>query len=257
MSGEKPTPPGNTMPWLGPAALVSLQRNNANDARCVSWILKNITDPEALDTAVRLAGTVRWFEDRIDTEVPYDFIVSTFHECFGSDGEVRPGLWDRAYNSGRAMLWINILAMCKSAEFARRFPLQTIKYTSPDFDDDLSGLLEVCKASSVCCRLVHLLVIRSGFTPMHIRWVSNTLLHLSWVHQATSGTLDNSDMIVLFIHQPQPTTIPLDTVTILNRLLTWCNLLDSAVKEEVLKVHDKSCDTSCFCFFSCLHLVHQ
>ena len=50
-------------PWLTPKDLATICRTNANDARCMSWILRNITDPEALDAAIRLAGTIRWFED--------------------------------------------------------------------------------------------------------------------------------------------------------------------------------------------------
>jgi len=117
--------PGDTESWLGPTALASLQKTSANDARCVSWILKNITDPEALDAAVRLAGMIWWFEDGVSTEPPYDPIISCFHECFGSTGEVYSGLRDRAYYSGRAILWIHALAISKYPEVARRFPLST------------------------------------------------------------------------------------------------------------------------------------
>ena len=46
-------------PWLKPKGLVVARRTNTGDAHCVSWILKNITDLEALDAAVRLAGTIR------------------------------------------------------------------------------------------------------------------------------------------------------------------------------------------------------
>ena len=45
-------------PWLTPTALATIQSTNANDVWCVSWILWNITDPEALDAAVRLACTI-------------------------------------------------------------------------------------------------------------------------------------------------------------------------------------------------------
>ena len=39
-------------PWLTPKDLAIIQKTNANDVRCVSWILKNIADPEALDAAI-------------------------------------------------------------------------------------------------------------------------------------------------------------------------------------------------------------
>jgi len=45
-------------PWLKPKDLVITRRTNTNDVRCVSWVLRHITDPEALDAAVRLPGTI-------------------------------------------------------------------------------------------------------------------------------------------------------------------------------------------------------
>ena len=69
----------------------STSKMNADDVRCVSWILRYITDPEALDAAIPFAATI-W--------------------CFDSTGELYPGSGDRAYHSGRAMAWIHTLAMC-------------------------------------------------------------------------------------------------------------------------------------------------
>ena len=81
-----PTIP-NTYQWLTPTALDAPQKTNTNDVQCVSWILWNITDPEALDAAIRLAATVLWFQDGLNTEPPYDLIISIFKGCFcqGSD----------------------------------------------------------------------------------------------------------------------------------------------------------------------------
>jgi len=36
-------------PWLKPKELGTIRRTNTSDARCMSWVLRNITDPEALD----------------------------------------------------------------------------------------------------------------------------------------------------------------------------------------------------------------
>ena len=44
--------------WFSPMHLAVLHRMNTNDVRCVSWILRSITDPEALDAAVQLAGEI-------------------------------------------------------------------------------------------------------------------------------------------------------------------------------------------------------
>ena len=128
-------------PWLRPNDLDILRRTNTNDVRCVSWILRNIMDPEALDTAVRLAGKIRWFDDGTNTTPPYDLIVSAFEACFNSAGDLYPGSRDRAYYSGRATIWIHTLAMRKSTEFANAFPLPRVGFAAWYCDPDLKHLL--------------------------------------------------------------------------------------------------------------------
>ena len=92
-SFPSPTPLGNIYvqppgPWSTQVDIRVLQTMHTNDARCVSWILWNITDPEAVEAAIRLAGTIRWFENGVDVKPPYELIVSAFHECFDSTGKV-------------------------------------------------------------------------------------------------------------------------------------------------------------------------
>jgi len=227
-------------PWLKPKDLAIINRMNANDVRCVSWILKNITGPEALDAAVRLAGTIRWFEDGFNVEPPYDLIVSMFEGCFDSTGRLYPGSRDRAYYSGRAMLWIHTLAMCKSEEFARTFPLPTIGYPISAFDPNLNHLLLVNKAQRPIDRFAWLLWICPGSTPSHSQWISNVLLRLTWANRTTLDFL----FIREYVPSTHETTIPLDAK--LNRLLAWCIFLGSPVEEEALKVQDKSCEASHF-----------
>jgi len=71
-------------PQNGPGLLVrvwnieTLRKHNTDNVRCVSWVLRNITDPEAINSAIRLAGTVRWFQGDPDHDPPFDLIVSTF-----------------------------------------------------------------------------------------------------------------------------------------------------------------------------------
>jgi len=68
-SQDTPAPaPGNIKPWLVREGLTTIQKTNAKDIRCVSWILRNITNPEAPDAAIRFASTILWFEDGIDVE---------------------------------------------------------------------------------------------------------------------------------------------------------------------------------------------
>ena len=88
-----PVPRENT-PWLAPKDLAAFLEINASDVRCVSWILRSVTDLEAVDAAVRLAGTIRWFEDGTNVEPPYYAIISAFEACFDSTKKVYSGLED-------------------------------------------------------------------------------------------------------------------------------------------------------------------
>ena len=227
-------------PWLRSKDISTIRRTNTNDVRCVSWILRNITDPEALDAAIRLAGEIRWFEGGINVDPPYDLIVCTFKACFDSTGTLYPRTRDRAYYSGRAIMWIHTLAMCKSEEFANTFPLPTIEYTDPTADPDLRHLLRVNMASSADFCSVWLFDIGPGRTPSHLQWISNVLLHHSWANQTT---LDFG-YILDCISTTHETTIPLNAI--LNRLLAWCVFLGSPVEEEVLEIQEKSYDTPHF-----------
>ena len=217
-------------PWLKPKDLVTIRMTSTNDIRCVSWILRSITDQEALDTAVRLAGAVRWFEGEIDIVPPYDLIVSTFNACFDSNRVVYPGSRDRAYNCGRAILWIHTLAMCQSEELAGVFPLPITRYTAPDSDFDLKHLLSVNVPLSTNDLFVSLLSTDWESTPSHSQWMSNVLLHVSWANRIPLNFKE--------IWWASSETLPLDAM--LNRLLTWCIFLGSPVEEEALKVQNKS-----------------
>ena len=195
-------------PWLKPMDLYIIHRMNASDAQCVSWVLRNITDPEALNAAIRLAGTVRWFDDGVNADLPYDVIVSTFEACFDSTGNLHPGSRDRAYYSGRAMMWIHALAMCESEEFASAFPFPITEYSAPGLDVNLRHLLQINVALHASFHLADLLNIDQQYTSSHSQWVSNVLLHLSWAKQTP----------LHFEFIPREITIPLNAT--LNRLLS-------------------------------------
>ena len=222
-------------PWLRPKDLDVLHRTNTNDVRCVSWILRNITDPEALDAAIRLAGEIRWFVDGINVESAYGQIVSTFESCFDSTRNLYPGSRDRAYYSGRAMVWIHTLAICKSKDFARTFPLPIKQYTTrPSGDYDLEHLLRISVDQSLHSSFIHLLNISPGPTPSHSQWISNVLLHQSWANR----TPLDFDSILVPVSSTDKTILPLNAT--LNRLLAWCIFFGSPVEEEALKVREKS-----------------
>jgi len=230
-------------PWMAPKDLASIRRTNTNDVRCVSWILINITDPEALEAAIRLAGTIRWFDDGVGVDPPYDLIVSTFKACFDPTGKLYPGSRDRAYYSGRAMMWIRTLAICKSEEFVDSFLIPGMEYMALGHDYDIGHLLRVNHVASFGFPILQLLEINPEHTPSHLQWNSNVLLHLAWAGQTTSdfGTL----LDYISGEHEAKATLPLNVT--LNRLLVWCIFLESPVEAEALKIQDKSYDTSFFC----------
>ena len=229
-------------PWMTPKDLAIICRTNADDVLCASWILSNITDPEALDAAVRLAGTIRWFDDGINVDPSYDLIVSTFKGCFDLTGKLHPGSRDRAYHSGRAVMWIHTLAMCKSEAFGNTFPLPDTKCIALGLDHDLEHLLQANRPTSSELRIRPLLAIGPEHTPSHSQWISNVLLHHAWVNR----TKLDRDFLLQFIPGVRETKITLPLDAALGRLLVWCILLDSPVEEEVLKIQDKSYDISFF-----------
>ena len=239
-------------PWLESKDLAIIRRTNADDAQCVSWILGNITDPEALDAAVRLAGTVRWFDDGINVYPPYDLIVSTFEACFDPVGKLFPGSGDRAYYSGRAMMWINTLAMCESEELASRFPLPSTKFEGPGLNPDLENLLYINFGSwAEDFRLSLLLATDPEHTPSHTQWISDVLLSRSWA--TTPGAHLNYERVLDWIPDAPGTKVATPLNVTLNRLLSWCVFLGSPPAEEVLKAQNKSYDISLFCFSSDSH----
>ena len=125
-AGDTRRQPGTPQRGLQVAvrSLETLRRLNADNARCVSWILRNITDPEAIDSAIRLAGTIRWFDGDTDVEPPFDVIFFCLHN---SDLKPYPGMTDRAYLLGRALLQI-----MRSPECASKYPIQSVPWTEEE-----------------------------------------------------------------------------------------------------------------------------
>ena len=228
------TPSTVTSQWLTPTALATLRSTNAGDVRCVSWILWNITDPEALDAAIRLAGTVWWFEDGLDVEPPYDQIVSTLKGCFDSNGRVYAGSRDRAYHSAQAVLWIRICAMCVSREFGERFPLPTIAHDATSLDLDLNYLLNIYASQDTPHMIYWMYVHNSKATPACFEWISNALLHLSW---AKCNVPDTFNELFRFSWYRGHDPIPLNAV--LSNLLAFCLFVGRPVEWELLKIQDK------------------
>ena len=239
-------------PWLNPEDLAIICRKNADDVQCVSWILENITDPEALDAALPVAGEIRWTDCGVDVGPIYSQIVSTFESCFDSARTLYPGSRDRAYYSARAMFWINTLVSC-NYKYMFAYGLPSEKYTIKAPDPDLEHLLEsITKGwwytgKNIKC----LLRIDPGHTPLHSEWISNLFLHSSRFF-GTGMDLDKISRVglddVSGAHEINTTT-PLSVK--LNRLLTWCSFLGSPVEPEVLKIQNRSYGISYFCSSGC------
>ena len=233
--------PHDPPPWFAPNELAMIQKKNSDNVRCVSWVLNDITDPEALDAAILLAGTIWWFEDGIDIKPLYDLIVFTFDTCFSSDGALHQGSRNRAYYSGRAILWIHTLAVRKS-EDVRVFPLPTKNYRGPPEDYDIVHLLSAFRQVGPDPHITNLLGFGGKVTHPHSQWTSSVLLHLSWATQTRPSF--NSCRINFNLQKVNAST-PQDVL--LNLLLMCCNLLGSPVEEGVLKIQDKSYGISGLC----------
>ena len=129
--------------------------------------------------------------------------------------------------------------MCKSEDFASSFPLPGRGYTTAVPDPDLEHLFRINEILSNCHNPRHLFS-NPEYSPSHLQWISNILLHHSWART------EPNDMYILI--EAKHTT-PLNAI--LNFLLMWCNFLGSPVEEEVLRIQDKSYDISYFRFSSC------
>jgi hypothetical protein len=210
--------------------IASLRKRNADDARCVCWIIRNITDPEAIDSAIRLAGTIRWFDGNVDVDPPFEFIVSTFEACFDSARKPYPRMSDRAYFSGRAILRINKAAELRSQEFASKYSIPS-GYSRCDaggVNKDLSCVL--CWFSRMY-DYPPLDPSSIGSTPTHSICMSNL-----YVDIARTGFYPPARI-------PLSTTediTPLGHAINANIILSWLVLLGGPVEEETFWADDKS-----------------
>ena len=212
--------------------LDALRKQNADNVGCVCWVLRNITDPEAIDSAIRLAGSIRWFDGDPDHEPPFDLIVSTFEACFDSTKQLSPGMRDRAYFSARAILQINAGARVQSREHASKYPIPAVSsrsllHTDPDLHHVIS-MLE-CNFDPGRPTLDY---PRGGATTYaHSLWMSNLFVEVT--RAGPNPTLRSCRSYfdaAATNHQP----------TIANTLLIWYLLLGGHVMDETFWAVDKS-----------------
>ena len=209
----------------------TIRRQNMDNGDCVSWVLRSITDPEALDAAIRLAGTIRWFDGDSDHDPPFDVIVSAFEACFDSTKQPYPGMTDRAYFAARAVLQINMRARIQSHEHASKYPIPTISSTPlQSADVDLHHIVYMLERNAGTSGPALSFPYSTHGTRAHGLWCSNLLVDLVraglfpinnfWTIRAAART----------DHRP----------AIANVLVMWYLLLGGHTEEETLWAVDKS-----------------
>lgn len=242
LPGQFTTPLYTSNSWnIGPVLkeqnLVVPRRANRADARCINWILKIITDPEAINSALRLACTIRWYDDGVDSRPSYEELNSVLVECFGFDGRVHPGMRNRAYDCARVIGRLFVLAWARSEALAlprvpHRPPSRWIANAAGD--PDLRSILSLLSGFSHGGVPPISEEDFTGISTAHTIWVSDLLLHLEWARR------DNYETVLflpaLLLRQKHP----LPAIAIANILMTACISLGWPVNAEVLLVDDKS-----------------
>ena len=228
----------NLGPILKEQDLSLPRRTNRADARCINWILDRITDPEAIESALRLACTIRWYDDGVDSQPAYEVLNSVLIGCFGFDGKVRPGMRNRAYDSARAIGRLYVLAWAKSEVLAdARVPLQPpsrwVANAAEDYD--LRSILCLLYAFShdgdPPISEEDFIGVSTGYTT----WVSDLLLHFEWARR------DNYETVLFLPSLLLRQKLPLPAIAVANILTTACVSLGWPVNESVLLIDDKSC----------------
>jgi len=209
-----------------------LRRQNTDNARCVCWVLRNITDPEAIESAIRLAGTVRWFTGDPNQVPPYDLVVSTFEACFDSTKQLYPGMRDRAYFSARAILQINTGARAQShSERASNYPIPFVSSSSSQhIDPDLHHVIHMLECTSGTCRPT-LNFPRGTNTHAHSLWMSNLFVDLT--RAGPNPTLESYRSYL-------SAAVTNHRAMIANTLLMWHMFLGGHIEEETFWAVDKS-----------------
>ena len=229
---DAPPSPPVTSHW---PVSTAMREANADDLRCVSWILRKIPNQEAFCTAALHASTIRWLEGGFEVITPFDLLVSNLKGCFSSTGKIYPGMRDGAYCSLRAIIWIHIRATRVSGKLARQFPLPDIHYNTTSLDPDLKDLLGILGCRDTRDILPRLYFPVPGSTPAHLRWTSRALLHLSLTRWGGPGKFG---AICDYRDKGDQNVFPPDAI--LDRLLASCIFLGHPIEKEVLEVEDKS-----------------
>ena len=212
--------------------LEARQKQNADNARCVCWVLRNITDPEAIDSAIRLAGSIRWFDGAPDHDPPFDLIVSIFEACFDSTKQLYPGMRGRAYFSARAILQINLGSRTQSHECSAKYPIPEISLNiSQHIDPDLHHIVRMFECNFNSDRPTLDFPKADINTHNHLLWMSNLFVDLTRVGpNPILGSYESYLSAAITNHRAM----------ISNTLLMWYMFLGGRVEEETYWAIDKS-----------------
>jgi len=226
--------------------LEALRKQNTDNVRCVCWVLRNITDPEAIDSAIRLAGIIRWFDGDPDHDPPFDLIVSTFEACFDSTKQPYPGMVDRAYFSARAILQISMRARTQSRECASKYPIPEVSPRTPQHaHHDLCHIIRMLQCNFYSDRPTLYFPNANENTHNHLLWMSNLFVDLTRV---------GPNPILKSYRSYLSVAVTNHQATITNTLLMWYMFLGGRVEEETFWANDKSYAMDFLSFLS-THLI--
>jgi len=228
--------------------LEALREQNGDNVRCACWVLRNITDPDAIDSDIRLAGIIRWFDGNSNHDPPYDSIVSTFEACFDSTKQPYPGMRNRAYFSARAILQISMRARAQSHERASKYPIPVISSSSFEHTDpDLYHIIHMLELNSGTHGPILSFPRGDTNTHAHSLWMTNLFVNLT--HASPNPTLKSyKSYLNAAVTDRRP--------VIANILLIWDMFLGGHVEEETLWAVDKSYAVVLLSFFCLLNVVH-
>ena len=209
--------------------LDAIRKQNRDDAGCVYWIIQNITDPEAVDSAIRLAGTIQWFDGDSNYNPQFDFITEAFDACFDSANQLYPGMKDRAYSSAQAILRINTSARTQPQDCAVKYciPPAISSSSYPHADPDLYHVICMLKSNSSGPTLE----FPTGCADNHLLWMSNLFMEITRV--GPNPTLKSYRSYL-------NAAITNNRDIIANILLVWYMLLGGQVEEGTFWVSKKS-----------------
>ena len=199
-------------------------RDNADNVCRVSWVLRNITDPKAIDPIIRPTGTIRWFNGNPDHDLPYNSIGSAFEACFDSTKQLYPGMRDRVYFLARAIFQMSTGARAQSYEHVSKYFIPTIssglfQHTDPD----LHRVTRMLEHNTGTRRSTLNFPEGRTNTHAHLLWMSNLFVELA--HKDPDLTLESYGSYLspaVTDHQP----------AIANIFLSWCVFLGGRIREE-------------------------